>query len=89
MSAADHDDEQAIEADSDAMERDAAGKPGRQIDLLRLVAEEEVGGRHRHQDEADGEQHLVERACAVEPPVERALENDADESPGRGKRPAG
>ena len=49
------------------------------LNLLRLVAEEIIGDRHRHQDEADGEQHLIERACAVEPPIERALERDAED----------
>ena len=38
--AADDDDEQPIDADADAVELDAAGQPGRQMDLLRLVAEE-------------------------------------------------
>ena len=45
---------------------------------LRLVAEQEVRDRHRHQHEADREQHLIERARAVKPAIERPLQGDAD-----------
>ena len=47
--------------------------------LLRLVAEEKIGDRHRHQHQPDREQHLIERAGAIEPAIERPLERDADE----------
>ena len=71
------DDEQPVDADADAVDLDAPVEPGGEMNLLRLVADEVGGDRHRHQDEADREQHLIERACAVEPPIKRALEDDA------------
>ena len=37
------------------------------------------GGRGGDEDQADGEEHLVELAGAVEPAEERALEDDADQ----------
>ena len=52
-------------ADPDAVEFDPSAEPGGQMNLLRLVADEVGGDRHRHQDEADGEQHLIERTGAV------------------------
>ena len=58
---------------------EAALQIGRQMDLLRLVAEQIVGGGHRHEHEADGEQHLIERARAIEAAIERALQHDADQ----------
>ena len=51
---------------------------GGRLTWLRLVAEQEIGDRHGHQHEADGEQDLVERACAIEPAIEGALEDDAE-----------
>ena len=45
-----------------------------------LDGAEEIGrGRHRDEGKADREQHLVEVAGAIEPPVEHALEEDADD----------
>ena len=82
-------DEQPVDADADAVDLDAPAEPGRQMDLLRLVADEVGGDRHRHQNEADGEQHLIERTSAVEPPIERALERHAEDrwnDEGRGER---
>ena len=76
--AADRDDEQPIAADADAVKGEAAAEPVGQVNLLRLGAEEEAGDRHRHEDEADGEQHLIERRRAIEAAVERALEHGAD-----------
>ena len=73
------DDEQPVDADADAVDLDAPAEPGRQMNLLRLVADEVSGDRHRHQHEADREQHLIERACAIEAPIERALERDAED----------
>ena len=46
--ATDADDEQPIDADADAVKLDASGEPCRQVDLLRLIAEEVVRDRHRH-----------------------------------------
>ena len=73
------DDEQAVDANPDAMHFDAPAEPGGQINLLRFVAEQVIRDRHRHQHKSDGEQHLIERACAIEPPIERALERDAED----------
>ncbi len=60
------------------MDLDASAKPRRQMNLLRLIADEVGGDRHRHQHETDGEQDLIERACAIEPPIERTLERNAE-----------
>ena len=47
----------------------------RQLDEHLLRAHHVVDRRHRHEDEADGEQHLVEMAAAVEMTIERALQH--------------
>ena len=57
------DEEQPIVADADAAKLDTAAKPGRQMNLLRLVADEIGGDRHRHQHKADRNSDLIERAC--------------------------
>src|SRR5439155_431856 len=65
--------------------------------LYRLLDRAIAVGRGRNRDERkpDGEQHLIELARPVEPPVERALEYHADqrgeeerERQGREERPA-
>src|SRR5579883_112748 len=47
---------------------------------LRLRSPDKFGGRHGHEDEADREQHLIELARVVEPPVERSLDHHAESS---------
>ncbi len=76
--AADDDDEAAIEPDLDAEDADAAAEPGRQRHELLLRAHRIIDRRDRHEDDADRKQHLVEMSAAVEPDVERALEEEAD-----------
>src|SRR5271154_2882301 len=44
-----------------------------------LVSDGGGGARHPHQDEADGEQPLIGRTGAKEPPIERALERHAED----------
>ena len=61
------------------MDFDAPVKPGGQIDLLRFIAEQVIRDRHRHQHKTDGEQDLIERARSVKPPIERALQRDAED----------
>ena len=51
----------------------------RQDEFVAAVAEQIIGDRHRHEHQADGEQHLIERAGAIEAAIERALEHDADQ----------
>ena len=85
---ADGDDEAAVEADLDAENLDAALEPGRDLDHLLLRSHGVVDGRDRHEDQADGEQHLVEMAARIELLVERPLEHEPDDAPAR-QRPAG
>ena len=66
-SAAQDDDEQPVSPMPTPWRSDATAKATRQMNLLRLVADEVGGDRHRHQHEADREQDLIERACAIEP----------------------
>ena len=68
-----------VDADLDAEQLDAAAQPRRQRDELLLRPHGVVDRRHRHEDEADGEEHLVEMVAVVEPHVQRALQQDADE----------
>ena len=60
-----------------AGELERAAQPGGELDRLLAGAEEPGGGRGGDEDEADGEEHLVELAGAVEPAEEGALEGDA------------
>ena len=47
-----------------------------------LRADEIVDRRHRHEDQADGEEHLVEMAPLVDMDIEGALEEEPDERAG-------
>ena len=53
-------------------------KPGRQDELLVLRADQQRHRGDRDEDEADGEQHLVELGRPIEPGIEQSLEHDAD-----------
>ena len=79
---ADHDDEQAATADADAEEIEAAAKFGRQVDELLLAAHEIIGTSNRHEDEADGEEDLVEMRGAIELAIERDFQCSADQRGG-------
>ena len=71
------DEEQPINAEALAHERDAAAQIGRQPYGL-LNRPEKVGRcRHRDKDDADGEQALIELARSIKPAIERAFEHDA------------
>ena len=74
---ADADQEQPVGRDIEPEHVERAAHIGRHIDRLLGGAEEIGGDRHRHEGDADGQQHLVEIAGAVEPAVEHALESDA------------
>ena len=76
---ADDDEEQPISADRQPGQLEAALEKGGEVDLLRLVGEEIVEGWDRHQHQADRQQHLVERARAVEPAVKQPLDDDSGE----------
>ena len=76
---ADHDQEGAIHREGAEAEIELAAECGGQMDGLRQRAPQIAHDRHRHEDQADGEQHLVEFARAVQAGVERALEYDADQ----------
>ena len=77
--AADHDDEQAVAADADAEKFELPLQHARELDEHLLRAHDVVDRRDRHEDEADGEQHLVEMALAVDVHIERALEQRPDQ----------
>src|SRR5246127_5748469 len=79
---ADHDDEQPVASDADAEDLEAALQYARDLDEDLLRAHHVVDRGDRHEDEADGEQHLVEVALAVDVHVERALEQRPDERGG-------
>ena len=92
-SAADDDDEAAVDADADA-ERSRRGPAARPAAGCSAGCEpiEVVDRRHRHEHQADREQHLVEvRLRPYMRPVERALEHAAPSSAGadEGQRQAG
>ena len=78
----DADQEQPIDAEGEPEDRHRAAQIGRHLHRLLDRAVDVGGDRDRHEDEADGEQHLVEIARAVEAAVEHALEHDADERGG-------
>src|SRR5262249_54866655 len=79
---ADHDDEQSVASDADAEYLEAALQHARDLDEDLLRAHHVVDGGDRHEDEADGEQHLVEVALAVDVHIERALEQRPDQRGG-------
>ena len=83
--AADHDDHQPVAADADAEEIELALERRRQLDEDPRRSHDVVDRRHRHEGQADREQHLVEMAAGVEMAVERALQHHAD----RGARDKG
>ena len=68
----------------------------RQFDEDPRRSHDVIDRRHRHEDEADREQHLVEMASRVEVAIQRALQHHADQGAGdkgqrqrREERPAG
>ena len=72
--AANQDDEQPIFAHPDAEHDELALQRFGNLDELLRGAHHVVDRRNRHEHEADGEQHLVEMAPAIDMNVERALE---------------
>ena len=93
---ADHDDHQPVAADADAEEIDLSLQGGRKLDEDPRRPHDVIDRRHRHEDEADREQHLIEVAAVIEVAIERALQHHADQGAGdkcqrqrRKERPAG
>ena len=64
---------------------EALAQPRRQLDEHLRSAEHVVGGGHRHEHEADREEHLVEMRPGVHPAIERRLENRTEQR-GEGER---
>src|SRR5262249_3640323 len=62
---ADHDDEQPVASDADAEDLEAALQHARDLNEDLLRSHHVVDRGDRHEDEADGEQHLVEVALGV------------------------
>src|SRR6185437_6931273 len=50
----------------------------RRLEELRQRPPEVLGDSHRHEHEADSQEHLVELIAAIETAVEHPLEHDAD-----------
>src|SRR5439155_8076495 len=73
------DDESAITADPDAEDLVAPAKRLGKLDELLLRSHRVVDRRNRHEDEADGEEDLVEMALGVDMDVERLLDDDAED----------
>ncbi len=71
--------EDAVDAEALAGEFDGALQIAGKLDRLLAGAEDLGSGGRRHEDEADGEQHLVELAGAVETAEDRPLERHADD----------
>src|SRR5215475_234989 len=71
---ADDDDEQAILSDIEAEQVDLALQHAGQLDVLLLRPHDVIDRRHRHEHQADGEQHLVEMRLGIDVNVEGALE---------------
>src|SRR5215510_10141053 len=71
---ADDDDEQAVLSDIEAEQVDLALQHAGQLDVLLLRPHDVIDRRHRHEHEADGEQHLVEMRLGIDVNVEGALE---------------
>ena len=78
------DDQQPVAADADAGNLELALQVARNLHEHLAGAHDIVGRGDRHEDEADGEQHLVEVRLAVDMRIERALEQESDgrRSPG-------
>ena len=74
---ADQNQKQPIGRDVEPEYEERAAQEFRRADRLLGGAEEPGRRRHRDEGDADGEQHLVEVALAVETAVEDALEGDA------------
>ena len=70
---ADDHDEEPVAADAHAADLEAALQELGQLDDLLLRADQPVDRRHRHEHQADGEQHVVEVRPLVHRPVQRAL----------------
>ena len=75
---AQHDDQQPVAADADAGDLELALQVARNLHEHLARAHDIVGRRDRHEDEADGEQHLVEVRLSIDMRIERALEQEAD-----------
>ena len=73
---ADRDDEDTIGGKGAEAEIELAVEIARHFDRLRQRPVDEGVAGDRHEDEADGEQHLVELVGRVEAAVEQALEGD-------------
>ena len=71
------DQEQPVDAEILAEDRDGAAQVGRQLHRLLDRAVDVGGDRDRDEDNADRQQALVEIARAVEPAIEHALEHHA------------
>ncbi len=75
---ADQDQEEAIGADLDTEQGGLPAEIIRHLHQTKLRSPDIGGTRHRHQRQADGEQHLAQLRRAVETPVEGRLEARAD-----------
>jgi hypothetical protein len=71
---ADADDEQPIAPDADAEHVDLTLQRARDHDELLRGAHGVVDRRHRHEDQPDSEQHLVEMALGIDVHIERSLQ---------------
>ena len=78
ISDADDDQEDAVGAVLHEAEIELPLQRRRQDQLLVLRADQQRHRRDHHEDQPDGEQHLVELGGAVEPGIEQPLERDAD-----------
>ncbi len=79
--AADHDDHQPVAPDPDTEDIELALQHGRDVDELLRGAHDVIDPGHRHEDEADGEQHLIEMALGIDMDIERALEHGPERGP--------
>jgi hypothetical protein len=76
--AADHDDHQPVASDPGAEDLELALQHARDVDELLRGAHDVIDPRHRHEDQADGEQHLIEMALGIDMDIKRALEHGAE-----------
>src|SRR3984957_19620978 len=74
----DHDQENAVGAILQEAEIDLAAQSGRQLQGLAFRTDYEDGAGDEKKNQPEGEQHLVELAGPVEPPIERSLQHHAD-----------
>src|SRR5450631_3819668 len=77
--ATDHDDEQPVAPDTDAKDIEPALQDARNSheDLTRT--HDVIDRGHRHEYEADGEQHLIEVGFLIDMHIERALQDNAED----------